>query len=96
MIEVYDTNNKNPEVIEVIRLDKLVDKCITPPYVYFSLMYKDSSNQKGFTIFSLGNSENYLSINGRKFKYKDMIEKEGLIDALLTQEETLETLNKLP
>lgn len=96
MIEVYDTNNKNPEVIEVIRLDKLTDKCITPPYVYFSLMYKDSSNQKGFTIFSLGSSENYLSINGRKFKYQDMIEKEGLIDALLTQEENLKMLNNLP
>lgn len=96
MIEVYDTNNKNPEVIEVIRLAKLTDKCIKPPYVYFSLLYKDISNQNGYIIFSIGSSENYLSINGRKFKYKDMIENEDLIDTLLTQEETLETLNKLP
>lgn len=33
MIEVYDTNNKKSEVIEVLRLDKLTDKCVKPPYV---------------------------------------------------------------
>jgi hypothetical protein len=98
MIHVYNgklyTNVVNPKL-------EYVTDSIFPPYnPYYWITFREGPKAQftrvDFRDFSKEINNNYIEINNQRFKYEDMLEKEGLIDALLTQEETLETLNKLP
>lgn len=96
MINAYNARlNKLHKDIKQLKLESLIDNYADPGPIAFAIYFDEDKEHKTL-VFTDRHSQNYLEINGNKYRYADMLYNWDLIQALIVQENNIKAIDALP
>lgn len=96
MINAYNARlDKLHKDIKQPKLESLIDNYADPGPIAFAIYFDEDKEHKTL-VFTDRHLQNYLEINGNKYRYTDMLYNWDLIQALITQENNIRAIDALP